>query len=364
MIEYPSIQPKIAGNLFSNDTFLDFVGSNRVQELTLEKLKRTNHERNGNNNKPLNGIFHDELIQYVLEIAKECGYEATITGLFAAQNQERKLPGVSVISELERQYGAKAVEIHILRRLFVNIRLTKEKEQANGKYETCLAIAYHQRGIQVGFGTNVVYCHNQMLLNAECYVTTYTDEYAFEDNITLERLFQIIQSWLLNANLLIKNEQQILARWQEQKMNYSQLMYVMGRLMDMRVREDSSRLSKLYKSYPLGRGQIFDVSEELIHRLEESDDKQISLWDIYDAATNLYKPWLMPEFPNILRQNKAMADFLGDLERTFITGQAALPKPAKPLGDNDIAVLRQRLKDKLNRDIDNLCLEAESATKR
>lgn len=141
----------------------------------------------GNNNKPLNGIFHDELIQYVLEIAKECGYEATITGLFAAQNQERKLPGVSVISELERQYGAKAVEIHILRRLFVNIRLTKEKEQANGKYETCLAIAYHQRGIQVGFGTNVVYCHNQMLLNAECYVTTYTDEYAFVPRVYTPR---------------------------------------------------------------------------------------------------------------------------------------------------------------------------------
>lgn len=364
MIEYPSRQPQVSSDLFSSNTFLDFVGKNRVQELSLEKLKRTNHEMNGYTKMPQNGVFHDEFIHKVLSIAERCEYQPEITGLFAAQNQERKLPGVSIISELERRYGQKAVEVHILRRLFVNIKLVKKEEQVNGKYETCLAIAYHQRGIQVGFGTHVIYCHNQMLLNAECYVTTYSDEYAYEDNVTLERLYEIIYGWLQNANKLIQNEQEVLERWQRQKINYSQLMYVMGRLMDMRVREDSSRLSKLYKSYPLGRGQIFDVSEELIHRLESSEEKKISLWDIYDAATNLYKPWLMPEFPNILSQNKAMADFLGDLERTFTTGQAELPRPAQPLSDNDIVVLRQRLKDKINRDIDNLCFEVENSNNR
>lgn len=363
MTEYPSRQPQVAANLFTSSTFLDFVGNNRVQELGLDKLEKTNHEVNAYTDKPQNGVFHDKLIHEVLKIAEDCDYEPIITGLFAAQNQERKLPGVSIISELEHRYGEKAIEAHILRRIFVNIKLKKRGEQVNDKYDTCLAIAYHQRGIQVGFGTNVVYCHNQMLLNAECYVTTYSDEYAYKENVSLDELYEIIRNWLKNANQLIQNEQEILERWQKQKINYSQLMYVVGRLMDMRVREDSSRLTKLYKSYPLGRGQIFDVSEELIHRLESNEDKKISLWDIYDAATNLYKPWLMPEFPNILSQNKAMADFLGDLERTFTMGQAELPKPAQPLADNDIVMLRQRLKDKINRDIDNLCFEAENANK-
>ncbi len=356
------MQPQVAPDLFTNITFQDFVGNNRVQELDLPKLEKTNHELNGYTKKPQNGIFHDELIHKILEIADSCDYIATITGLFAAQNQERKLPGVSIISELEHRYGKKTAEAHILRRLFANIKVQKKDEEDNEKYETCLAIAYHQRGIQVGFGTNVIYCHNQMLLNAECYVTTYADEYAYKDNISLPDLYETIKNWLQKRNQLIKNEQTILERWQNQKINYSQLMYIIGSLMDMRVREDSSRLTKLYKSYPLGRSQIFDVSEELIHRLESSEDKKISLWDIYDAATNLYKPWLMPEFPNILNQNKVMANFLGDLEKTFTTGQAELPKPAQPLADNEVIKLRQLLKNKINQDIDNLLVKAKNTT--
>ena len=111
MIEYPSRQPQVSSDLFSSNTFLDFVGKNRVQELSLEKLKRTNHEMNGYTKMPQNGVFHDEFIHKVLSIAERCEYQPEITGLFAAQNQERKLPGVSIISELERRYGQKAVEV-------------------------------------------------------------------------------------------------------------------------------------------------------------------------------------------------------------------------------------------------------------
>lgn len=364
MIEYPSTQPRLSGKeaepLFAPGKphcFLDFAEKNRVQQLTLDTLTRTNHEKNVRTGKPLlNNIYHDQLLKEILAIANDMGYDAEITGLFAAQNKERRLPGVSIITEIESRTEPRAIEAHILRRIFANIRLTRrggDQPTTNG-CETCMAVAYHQHGIQVGFGTRVIYCQNQMLLNAECYVTTYPDDNAFKV-VEINELFDTIRDWLRNANQYVEKEQSVLKRWREQKINHSQLMYVIGRLEEARVRADSYKLRKLTQSYPLGFGQIGNFAEEALTRLEKNEDKKITLWDIYDIATNLYKPWLMSEFPNILPQNKAMAQFTLDMERIFQTGMVEMPNPPKPVSEDDIDVLRSKLKERISSDIDKLC---------
>lgn len=365
MIEYPALQPQFAQEPYTlfgddpNNCFLDFAEKARVQELTLEKLKRTNHENNARTGEPLlNGIYHDALIEQILGIAESCGFQPTITGLFAAQNKERKMQGVSIIKEIEKKYWNRAIEAHILRRIFANIRLVHPDKKPSKTYETCIAVAYHQRGIQVGFGTRVIYCQNQMLLNADCYVTTYPDANAYKV-VGLIELFEIVREWLLHAEQLVGKEQAILERWKNQKINHSQLMYVIGRLTEARVRVDSSRLAPLTKVYPLGSGQIGSFAEGAFCRLERSSDNTITIWDIYDIATNLYKPWLMPEFPNILPQNKAMAEFTLEMERIFQTGMVEMPKPPIPVSEDDIDALRSKLKEKMSTDIDKLCEDAK-----
>lgn len=154
--------------------FLDFDIS-KVQTLTLEQLARTEKENDYNGN-PLLGIYHFQLIQQIQEMCAERGYRAEIWDLFAANNKDRRAPGVSRLPQKEEKFGERAIEAHILRRVYCNIRLYDlDKGEGDDAITTNLAISYHQKGLQVGIGRNVVICHNQTMLNREQYAATYKD---------------------------------------------------------------------------------------------------------------------------------------------------------------------------------------------
>lgn len=145
-----------------DNKFFDFDKA-KVQTITLEQLART-HKENDVYNQPLKGIYHFELFHKVIEMCNEQHFNVEVYDLFAAQNKDRAQPGVVLLPQVEAQYGDKAVEAHILRRVFANIRITDFDDDEN---TTNLAVAFHQRGIQAGFGNMVKICHNQCMLNAE-----------------------------------------------------------------------------------------------------------------------------------------------------------------------------------------------------
>lgn len=150
--------------------FLSF-DTAKVQTLTLEQLERTQLEKDVYGN-PLRGIYHFALINEIIKLCNEAQYNVEVYDLFAAQNKERQTPGVVIIPEIEARYGERAVEAHLLRRVFANIRLTDFDDEEN---TTNLAVAFHQKGIQVGFGNMVKICHNQCLLAPTQYIATYDE---------------------------------------------------------------------------------------------------------------------------------------------------------------------------------------------
>ncbi len=173
--------------------FLDFDIS-KVQTLTLEQLARTEKE-NDYNGKPLMGIYHFQLIQQIQEMCAERGYKAEIWDLFAANNKDRRAPGVSRLPQKEEKYGERAIEAHILRRVYCNIRLYDlDKGEGDDAITTNLAISFHQKGLQVGIGRNVVICHNQTMLNREQYAATYKD--GRTPGIALNEMIAKIGVWL------------------------------------------------------------------------------------------------------------------------------------------------------------------------
>lgn len=105
---------------FENKLF-DFEKA-RVQTLTLDQLERT-HKENDVYGKPLKGIYHYALLQQLIAMCNEQNYNVEVYDLFAAQNKDRNTPGVVLLPQVEQQFGERAVEAHILRRVFANIRL-------------------------------------------------------------------------------------------------------------------------------------------------------------------------------------------------------------------------------------------------
>lgn len=191
MVAEPTTELEVASG--NDRQFLDFDIS-KVQTLTLEQLARTEKENDYNGN-PLMGIYHFQLIQQIQEMCAERGYRAEIWDLFAANNKDRRAPGVSRLPQKEEKFGERAIEAHILRRVYCNIRLYDlDKGEGDEAITTNLAISYHQKGLQVGIGRNVIICHNQTMLNREQYAATYKDGRTM--GVELSELLEKVGVWL------------------------------------------------------------------------------------------------------------------------------------------------------------------------
>ena len=134
-----------------------------VQVLTLEELERSYHE-NLPTGDPVGGIYHFALIQQVLELFEKRGLKPVVQEIFAAANRDSKRPGVTLLPQLEEKFGERAIEAHLLRRVYANIEIRSDETD---DVVTCLAVAYHQKGIQLGIGPMVKVCHNQTILGAQ-----------------------------------------------------------------------------------------------------------------------------------------------------------------------------------------------------
>lgn len=289
------MEENIQENLLSFD-------KEKVQELTLEQLKRT-YKENDVYGKPLKGMYHHQVIDRCSEVAMDAGLRLVITEIFAAQNRDKMQPGVVLLPQIEEQYGERAIEAHILRRVFVNMRL---EDYDTDEFTSNLAIAFHQEGIQVAFGNMVRVCHNQTILGKDMLVSSYG-----KDKVeSFDKMFEIIMGWMVNSRDLIMRDRERIAQMKEQIMAPQHILQLIGDLTAIRVAHDTSNQEiRRYGVYPLNNTQMNRFVEKLLLAQKRQDN--VSLWDVYDAATHLYKANSSNiEIPNVLPQNAAMAEYL------------------------------------------------------
>ena len=121
---------------------------NGIETMNFETLQRT-YKENDIYNKPVQGIYHYQVIQRMMDICEKYNLDYEVEEIFAAQNRNKTQPGVSILPQVEQTHGEKAVEAHILRRIFATIRI---KDWETDELTTTLVVAYHQDGIQAAIG--------------------------------------------------------------------------------------------------------------------------------------------------------------------------------------------------------------------
>lgn len=280
----------------------------KVQTLTLDQLERT-HKENDVYGNPLRGIYHFQLLQTLINECNNIGYNVEVYDLFAAQNKDRNTPGVVLLPQVEAQYGQRAVEAHILRRVFANIRITDFDDDEK---TTNLAVAFHQKGIQVGFGNMVKICHNQTMLCADKYIATYSERgNGRGETVTIPHVIDVVKSWLVDARHIIVTEREKIERMKSIEVGVQQMLLIIGMLTAIRVKCDTTHSSiKENRVYPLNQAQITRFTESLLLKSQEMGGS-ISAWDLYNSATDLYKADSM-DIPALLPQNRAMVRFLDE----------------------------------------------------
>lgn len=289
----------------NEDKFFDFEKA-KTQAITLEQLSRTHREDDVYGN-PLRGIYHFDLFNKVIDECTELGYNVEVYDMFAAQNRDRQSPGVVRLPQVEAVKGQHAVEAHILRRVYANIRIT---DFDNDETTTNVAVAFHQKGIQIGFGPNVMICHNQYMLSPELYMSSYSEKGKKGSGMEVAAMLDTLKSWLVDARHIIETDRERIAKMKETRITAEQMFLLIGLMTATRVKADTSRKSiRENITYPLNQSQITLFTEDM---LEAYHDKEfVTAWDMYNSATNLYKANRM-DIPALLPQNRAMVNFMRD----------------------------------------------------
>lgn len=287
----------------NEDKFFDFEKA-KTQAITLEQLSRTHREDDVYGN-PLRGIYHFDLFNKVIDECTELGYNVEVYDMFAAQNRDRQSPGVVRLPQVEAVKGQHAVEAHILRRVYANIRIT---DFDNDETTTNVAVAFHQKGIQIGFGPNVMICHNQCMLSPELYMSSYSEKGKKGSGMGVAAMLDTLKSWLVDARHIIETDRERIAKMKETRITAEQMFLLIGLMTATRVKADTSRKSiRENITYPLNQSQITLFTEDM---LEAYHDKEfVTAWDMYNSATNLYKANRM-DIPALLPQNRAMVNFM------------------------------------------------------
>ena len=287
----------------NEDKFFDFEKA-KTQAITLDQLSRTHREDDVYGN-PLRGIYHFDLFNKVIDECTELGYNVEVYDMFAAQNRDRQSPGGVRLPQVEAVKGQHAVEAHILRRVYANIRIT---DFDNDETTTNVAVAFHQKGIQIGFGPNVMICHNQCMLSPELYMSSYSEKGKKGSGMDVAAMLDTLKSWLVDARHIIETDRERIAKMKETRITAEQMFLLIGLMTATRVKADTSRKSiRENITYPLNQSQITLFTEDM---LDAYHDKEfVTAWDMYNSATNLYKANRM-DIPALLPQNRAMVNFM------------------------------------------------------
>ena len=282
-----------------------------VQVLTLEELERSYHE-NLPTGQPVGGIYHFELIGRALEAFESRGLKPVVQETFAAANRDSKRPGVTVLPQLEEQFGERAVEAHLLRRVYANIEIRSDETD---DIVTCLAVAYHQKGIQLGIGPMVKVCHNQTILGAQDVVSNYTcyGGQNRKDKLTVEDVLARAQQWADDYEPYQKIRRERMAEMKSAQFDHQDMYRLIGMLVEKRILHDTQN-DVLHQNapYPLNSGQINETAENLMALMRH--DEPISYWDAYQELNTVLKPDRM-DIPQVLPQSLALFDCLKEMVR-------------------------------------------------
>lgn len=280
-----------------------------VQVLTLEELEKSYHE-NLPTGQPVGGIYHFDLIARALEAFESRGLKPVVQEIFAAANRDSKRPGVTLLPQLEEQFGERAIEAHLLRRVYANIEIRSDETD---DIVTCLAVAYHQKGIQLGIGPMVKVCHNQTILGAQDVVSNYTcyGGQNRKDKLSLEDVLARAQQWADDYEPYQKIRRERMAQMKSAQFDHQDMYRLIGMLVEKRILHDSQN-DVLHQNapYPLNSGQINETAENLMALMRH--DEPISYWDAYQELNTVLKPDRM-DIPQVLPQSLALFDCLKEM---------------------------------------------------
>jgi hypothetical protein len=290
---------------------------NKVQYITLDQLQETVDERN-TGQRPINGIVHHDLFGKIQSILSGANLKFELKPIAVTDGGARQYPGVVSLPAFTDQYGEGSLKSLLLRRMIGLFTIT---DYAVNGYSCGIAVAFHQDGIQVGFGPNIDVCANLCIMGGDMRIQTYGP-----NKIKVDQMFTIINDWVTKAQEHMARQTKMLDVMKRFDMSYDDVAELVGIMNMIRVGRDITAY-KGENEYPLNQSQISRFTTEYLLEYQElkkkGEDTNISLYDLYNLGTNMHKPEYT-DLPMIIGNNTAM-------------GQLLIDRYVKDLADKELA---------------------------
>lgn len=285
-------QSPINGNIKTKK--MDF-RKNKVQLVTLDEIDASVQEQI-----PIHGVTNLQFIKKVLCKVDELDYGYQNMQIYAAQNGDKVRPGVHGIKNLVSTYGENAIGTYMFNRLLGKIDLTKYDNK-----ETCATIAFnfHQRGLEIAFGTNVKICQNLSILGGE-HIRNYGRK--SKQMPSFIRMLEVLGDWLIESNEKIERNQKIITKMQDIILSERDMKEFIG---DLRLRAVAKEKFQDIIDVPLNKSQLSKFEYDYLKHTRKEQTEEISLWEVYNFITSQHKPD-GTDAPLILENNVAAANIL------------------------------------------------------
>lgn len=144
------------------------------------------------------------------------------------------------------------------------------------------------------------------MLNREQYAATYKD--GSTQGVALNELLDKVGVWLDNLRNITADDDEKIEKMKRRVISAQEMFTIIGMLTSLRVASETKfKAIRNNNTIPLNQAQISRITEKMM--LAYQDRGKVTAWDFYNAATDMYKPYMLDQ-PMILSQNLALVDFI------------------------------------------------------
>lgn len=260
------------------DLILDLDGKSKIIKITPEHLINSGDELT-TSRKYLHGISNKDVFTRIRGIVDNCEVPISKVNMWAVDNSDRYMPGISVNGQLEQIKGVGHISAIQFNRFMTEFIMGTDDNGRLGK----ISFSFHQKGIEVVYGTHVTMCENLCIMGGE-HVYTYG-----QNKLTLDRIFEILSYWISTYVKRRLRDDQMITRLNEHVVNSNEVESFIGDLF-MRAQLKNTG-TKIWA--PLNVSQLGNVVRPIANNATEEENmlnyKIDNLWDLYNAMTNVQK---------------------------------------------------------------------------
>lgn len=247
----------------------------RVEVLTLEELKRTVNARDIGTQSRTRPVAHFQFIEDIMKILTDAGQMPQLDHIYCAKSSGTKIiPRIEESMQME-----KVLEAWILDKVTGKIMIPALSDEM---VQCCIAFSYHDKGLDLAFGTDVRDCTNMCIYGSNILHT-----YGSKKDVNYERMMQVLKEWSTRLPEMHRNDMEIIGKMMKVNVTGWEMVRFLGKLMVLAV--ESNMGMKVVA--PLNVTQVGEVTRGVITKKGEKfyEGPDCTLWDFYNFMTYVMK---------------------------------------------------------------------------